>query len=477
MAATVVRSASGFRGSTGGGARERAVAGRARVAAQSLAGRNLDRLSKTMGTVGSPGCPQGRKVAQLAKRSFQRKALTTGSVYCSAAAGDGESVAEPPKYCVVNFYHLVDVADEKAELEAHEAFLGEAKLDVKGRVFISEHGVNAQLSGPEADAVRYAEWIKSRPNFSDLCYRVFPSPGHAFPKLVLRNKALVSLLREMDDLPVTKPDQRAEKVSPQRWRAMLEEASSEKGSSGEGDGRLKPLLIDVRNDYEWDTGHFQGAERPNEYNFIETPVGQDVYGGLGDVDKERPIMMYCTGGIRCDIYSTVMRRQGFKNLYTLEGGIQNYLREEGPDHWKGSLYVFDSRMAVPPHLDSTREDGSLSAVAPCAICGGTAEAPHLNCANVDCNKLFLACEKCKPKYSGCCCKECTNAPRLLRPIKKDGYYAKLHTYSETDDELKRQREDREALEEKIRRKKAAKAAAEAAGVPLPKKWGKKYLKM
>ena len=104
-------------------------------------------------------------------------------------------------------------------------------------------------------------------------------------------------------------------------------------------------------------------------------------------------------------------------------------KEEGPDHWKGSLYVFDSRMAVPPHLDSTREDGSLSAVAPCAICGGTAEAPHLNCANVDCNKLFLACEKCKPKYKGCCCEACTSAPRLLRPVKKDGYYAKFSQYN------------------------------------------------
>merc|ERR1719305_2056144 len=174
---------------------------------------------------------------------------------------------------------------------------------------------------------------------------------------------------------------------------MLESCQTEE------DPNNRPLVIDVRNDYEWDTGHFAGADRPEEYNFIDTPV-DEAYGCLDKVNKDRPIMMYCTGG------------------------IQNYLREEGDDHWKGSLYVFDSRMAVPPHLDSTRNDGHLPAVAPCAICGARADAPHLNCANVDCNKLFLACDKCKLEQQGCCCEVCTAAPRMLRPIKKDGYYAK-----------------------------------------------------
>ena len=395
------------------------------------------------GGMGAGAKPAGRRVAQLEKTGYQRKALTTGTVYCCAEGkGDGSGGTKGP-YCVVNFYHLVDVADEKAELEAHLSFLAEAELDIKGRVFISLHGVNAQLSGPEGDAVRYAEWIKTRPNFSDLHYRVFPSPGHAFPKLVVRNKALVSLLREQSDLEVTKPEKRAEKVSPEQWKTMLADANApEDDEEGSAPKRQKPLLIDVRNDYEWDTGHFAGAQRPTEYNFIETPVGKEVYCGLDDVDKERPIMMYCTGGIRCDIYSTVMKRQGFKNLYTLDGGIQNYLREEGDEGWKGSLYVFDSRMAVPPHLDSTREDGKLVAVAPCALCAAAAEAPHLNCANVDCNKLFLACEKCKPKYKGCCSEACTCAPRMLRPIKKEGgYYAKLHTYTETDAILQKQKRD------------------------------------
>eukprot|EP00213_Chloropicon_mariensis_P007304 CAMPEP_0197474052 /NCGR_PEP_ID=MMETSP1309-20131121/5485_1 /TAXON_ID=464262 /ORGANISM="Genus nov. species nov., Strain RCC998" /LENGTH=427 /DNA_ID=CAMNT_0043013495 /DNA_START=306 /DNA_END=1589 /DNA_ORIENTATION=- len=394
------------------------------------------------------GGAQGRKVPQLDKQGYKLRAISTGTVY-TAGIGD-----EP--YCVMNFYHLVDVDDEETELEFHKRYL-EGK-DIKGRIFISNKGINAQLSGPETVAVKYAEWIKTRPNFSKLNYSTFPSPGHAFPKLIVRVKALVSLLRELD-LPVTDPSMRAEKISPKRWKEMLESANSDE----EEEEEKKPLLIDVRNDYEWDTGHFAGADRPVEYNFIETPTGKEVYNGLEDVDRDRPIMMYCTGGIRCDIYSTHMKQQGFKNMYTLEGGIQNYLRQEGEEHWKGSLYVFDSRMAVPPHLDSTRNDGNLKAVSPCAICGATAQAPHLNCANVDCNKLFLACEKCKPKFSGCCCEVCMSAPRQLRPIKKDGgYYAKLHVYDANRGKSKdtsKRKEDAEALQAKVAAKKAAKAQA------------------
>lgn len=107
----------------------------------------------------------------------------------------------------------------------------------------------------------------------------------------------------------------------------------------------------MRNGYEWDVGHFNGAERPNEVEFRETPTGDDeVPVPLEGLDRSAPVMMYCTGGIRCDIYSAALRRRGFTNLYTLEGGIANYLRTEGGDHWEGSLFVFDKRMVLPGDL-------------------------------------------------------------------------------------------------------------------------------
>lgn len=141
--------------------------------------------------------------------------------------------------------------------------------------------------------------------------------------------------------------------------------------------------------------------------------------------------MYCTGGIRCDIYSTFLRQKGFNNLYSLEGGIQNYLQTEGSDSWNGALYVFDDRMAVSPAqlqqdadadraAEEAEQQGMPRAAAPCAVCGGPPQLPHINCANVDCNLLFLACCACTEELQGCCCESCRDeAPRLLRPI-KDG---------------------------------------------------------
>lgn len=100
-----------------------------------------------------------------------------------------------------------------------------------------------------------------------------------------------------------------------------------------------------------------------------------------------PLQMYCTGGIRCDIYSTFLKKRGFNNLYSLEGGVQGYLLAEGSKMWDGSLFVFDGRMALPADnpacLSSSAEAGNLPAAIPCQVCNGaTAQLPHINCANI-----------------------------------------------------------------------------------------------
>jgi predicted sulfurtransferase len=144
------------------------------------------------------------------------------------------------------------------------------------------------------------------------------------------------------------------------------------------------------------------------------------------------------------VYSSFLRAKGFNNLYTLEGGIQNYLRNQGPDHWKGSLYVFDGRMAIPGDLrglddqalgsTQSASQAPLKAAIPCQVCGSPdTSLPHMNCANIDCNELFVACDSCKTKNSGCCCEECTRAPRLLRSAKTEGgHWGKWGNYVNED---------------------------------------------
>lgn len=200
--------------------------------------------------------------------------------------------------------------------------------------------------------------------------------------------------------------------------------------------------------YEWDIGHFCGAQRPEVECFKSTSFGlSDLEtvdsDPLASVDKgNTDILMYCTGGIRCDVYSTILRRKGFKNLYTLKGGISHYLENEGPEQWIGNLFVFDSRLSLPPSAfkpGSTPSSGSQGAstnkFARCYICGSQVdELRHRNCANLDCNRLFLCCGNCVDPMRGCCCSDCKSAPRLRPVLQGCTSYQKWHIYRDSKPE-------------------------------------------
>ncbi|EFN58640.1 hypothetical protein CHLNCDRAFT_10350, partial [Chlorella variabilis] len=308
------------------------------------------------------------------------------------------------EYVVVNFYHLVDIPRPHEVINNHRAWM--EGREVRGRIYISEQGINAQYGGLRKDAEGYARWLAdTQPLFKGLLYTVWPVEGHQYPKLRLKYRPnLISLAGGMQALPITDPAARAIPTPPTEWKRML--------SEGQRTGEM-PLVLDVRNSYEWDAGHFPCHLPPPPLLLLaqSAPHATPLPPALlpQNADPDRPVMIYCTGGIRCDVYGTYLRKKGFNKLYTLEGGIQNYMREEGLDHWNGSLFVFDGRMAIRPNKDKEEE---LEAAAPCQVCGATAVLPHMNCANIDCNKLFIACDACKTKFSGCCCEACTAAPRL-----------------------------------------------------------------
>ncbi len=119
-------------------------------------------------------------------------------------------------------------------------------------------------------------------------------------------------------------------------------------------------------------------------------------------------MMYCTGGIRCELYSPILREMGFEKLYQLQGGVINYGLQEGNRHWKGKLFVFDDRLAIS--IDGKESEP----IAQCTHCL-TSEDTYYNCANMDCNELFICCPSCVQVYHGCCAYSCMQATRL-RPL-------------------------------------------------------------
>lgn len=123
--------------------------------------------------------------------------------------------------------------------------------------------------------------------------------------------------------------------------------------------------------------------------------------------------MYCTGGIRCEFYSPVMKERGFDNVFQLQGGVIAYGLKEGKKHWRGKLFVFDDRLVVPI------AEGNDETISSCKFCKKPSDVFY-NCANMDCNDLFLSCKECAKEHKGCCSDTCMSAPRVREMDQSDG---------------------------------------------------------
>lgn len=305
-------------------------------------------------------------------------------------------------YLIVAFYHLVSIEDPEAEIKKHRAFL--ADRDVRSRIYISEGGINCQMSAASHVAREYMDWLTGRPEFQTAKFKVDPHEIHVFPKFIIKyRKQLVAFDAEVD------LTNRGEHVSPKEWKEMLDKE----------DGHV---VLDIRNDYEWEVGRFSGADRPP----CQTSRGFKEYAKkLKDkIDpKKTPVMMYCTGGIRCELFSAILKADGFEKIYQLDGGVINYGHKQGSDHWKGKLFVFDDRMVA-----SISEEKS-PVVGTCHHCDVANEA-YYNCANMDCNELFLCCQECLKKFAGCCQESCIHAKRVRPYHHQDAHkpFRKWYTY-------------------------------------------------
>ena len=384
--------------------------------------------------------------ARVSHRAHPRAALASPLTRASAegpAAGAAASISSSANVCygkpapgvnvthqLITFFRFTELKDPDAEVEAHHAYVAEHNLQIRGRIYINEQGINAQMSGKGVDGETYARWVESRPGFKGMRISVYPTDAHGHPKLSLRYKPqLVQLEGGTAHLPLHDPSARATPLKPNEWHDMLGEVIAETDDA--------PVLLDVRNGYEWDVGHFKGASRPVQESFretVETNVDDCVSGPLSGVDKKKPIMMYCTGGIRCDVYSTVLKQQGYDNVFTLEGGVQAYFDEYGDredQRWDDHLFVFDSRLAMTPKGLPASEAGAEAATLECHCCKErSAPPPHRNCPNVDCNRLFLVCPACVSKLGGFCCGECGKASHVRPALLQPGRYQRYVHYTE-----------------------------------------------
>ena len=287
-------------------------------------------------------------------------------------------------YSVLAYYIFTPIADPHGEVLLHKNFF--TNRDAASRIYISEQGINGQLSAIKSDAEAYMEWMHSRPSFQQIKFKIHPYHENVFPRLTIKyRKHLVAYDREVD------PHKGGEHVPPEKWAQMLEQEEQK-------------ILLDVRNEYEWKVGHFEGAELPPCETFRDFEKYAEQLKESTN-PKETPVMMYCTGGIRCELYSTILKEKGFEKVYQLEGGVINYGLKHSAKHWLGKLFVFDDRLAIPINEEKNPIVGT------CHHCNAPIEN-YYNCSNMDCNNLFLCCPACLEQFSGCCKIECSQAPRL-----------------------------------------------------------------
>jgi UPF0176 protein len=286
-------------------------------------------------------------------------------------------------HLVLAFYHITPVDCPETEVKIQHAFCKDH--DLMGRVYIADHGINGQMSATPKAAKAYMEWLKSRTPFEDVTFKLHDWHEHCFPRMTIKTRPKLVAI----DSPIDWST-RGKHISPQEWRDLMESEE-------------RPPLIDVRNDYEWDVGHFEGSERPPCQTFRHFENWADDLKERHDPQK--PLMMCCTGGIRCELFSSMLIKRGFEKVYQLDGGIINYGLQEGNKHFEGKLFVFDDRLVVPI------SDEPTNTISTCIFCEKKADH-YINCANMDCNELFISCPTCLDAHQGCCCTNCISAPRV-----------------------------------------------------------------
>jgi UPF0176 protein len=264
-------------------------------------------------------------------------------------------------YPVILFYKYAAIAEPESFATAQRELC--AALALKGRVLIATEGINGTLAGPRAAADEYVVALRADARFTDIEIKESAGNAQTFPKLVVKvRKEIVTL-----GAGPLAPDLHNH-LSPAEWKRMLEEDP-------------EVVVVDVRNRYESAAGKFTNAITCDIEHFRELP---DYVEQLAEL-KDRKVLMYCTGGIRCEKASALFRSKGFTNVFQLHGGIVTYQEQFGNEHWLGECFVFDQRMTV-------RVDEALVPIGKCAHTG-RATSRFVNCLHDPCHVLFLLAEE------------------------------------------------------------------------------------
>ncbi len=281
----------------------------------------------------------------------------------------------------LSFYQYAHIADPQQFRDL--LFMTWDPMEVLGRIYVAKEGINAQLSLPAERFDAFKQHLDSIPFLKDVRLNIaIEQDNFSFLKLKIkvRHKIVADGLND-ESFDVT---DKGVHVNAEQFNALIDDENT--------------ILVDMRNHYESEIGHFQDAITPDVDTFRDSlPV---IENDLSEFKEDKNLVMYCTGGIRCEKASAYFKHKGFKKVYQLEGGIIEYARQvkqnDLENKFIGKNFVFDDRRA---------ERISEDVIAQCHQCGKPYDI-HTNCANDACHLLFIQCDDCKLEMDGCCSSQC-----------------------------------------------------------------------
>lgn len=277
------------------------------------------------------------------------------------------------KYSVLLYYKYVDVKYPKRLRKKQKKLCEE--LDIKGRIIVSKEGINGTCEGTIENTQKYMDEMLEDKRFSDMDFKISEGTGNAFPKLSVkvRDELVSSYIDELNPKKFT-----GKYISADELHSWFETGK-------------EFYLVDMRNDYEYISGHFENSIFSGFSNFRDLPQVLEKLKAL----KNKTIVTCCTGGIRCEKASGLLVKNGFNDVYQVKNGIQTYMEKYPNKHFKGKLYVFDGRVTVGFNTDSPEHE----VIGKCDLCGKKCD-DYVNCANLSCHRHFIACENCRDKETG-----------------------------------------------------------------------------
>jgi UPF0176 protein len=286
----------------------------------------------------------------------------------------------------LSFYYYFPILD--TQIFRDDMYISLNELKVFGRIYLAHEGINAQISVPQCNFEKFKNYLNTIESLKNIRLNIaIDDDGKSFwvLKIKIRDKIVADGITD----PNFSMENKGKYVNPLQMNTLLQDADT--------------VVVDMRNHYEYEVGHFENAiEIPSDTFREQLPMAVDMLKGK----EEKNIIMYCTGGIRCEKASAYMLHNGFKNVFHLEGGIINYAqqikKEKVPSKFIGKNFVFDDRLG-----ERITED----IIAQCHQCGQPADT-HTNCKNDGCHLLFIQCESCAAKMQGCCSEDCLSIYQL-----------------------------------------------------------------